>query len=228
MFRLSFHAVNSPARRLLPEEEEQHSIASRHADHLEEAIEEDRRLQATTDPDMEVTVHHHLPDVGRLHDDTEDDRGQESVISTRIGHAHIHDQGHHEGRGLGHFHQGLEVEPHLDGTEVEHVGRARRRQEGEGEGALVTRAILATATAAVVGAEADTGGAGDDGVLARLCVGYESTASDRDVAVCWERQGCVGIFLYPWEVRRNELPIVGVCGGAKRKATMWVVGNTVN
>ena len=56
---------------------------------------------------------------------------------------------------------------------MEDVGRARRRQEGEGGGAPATRAILVTATEVVAGAEVDTEGAGDDRVTVRPCVRYE-------------------------------------------------------
>lgn len=175
MFRLCSHAANSPIPHLLPEEADQHSIDSRRVGHHGEAIEEDHRLRSMTVQGTEVTVLHHLLDVGRLHDDMEDDQVQETVIWIPTGHAHFHGQGHPEEHDRDRFRQDPEAGLHHEGTGVGYVGRARHRQEEEGEGVRVTPAILATAIEVAAEAEVDMEGAGDDRVMAMLRVRYKRT-----------------------------------------------------
>lgn len=56
---------------------------------------------------------------------------------------------------------------------MQDVGRARRRQGEDGEGARVIRAIPATVTEVAAGAEADMEGAGDDRIVALLRVTFK-------------------------------------------------------
>lgn len=187
MFQLSFHAANSPAPHLLPEEVDQHSIASRHVDRRE-GVTEDHPHQAMTALGMAVIVLHHRPDVCRLHEDMGDDQAQETAIWIHTGHARIHDQDRREGLDHAHFRPGLQAGLHPEGTEVQDVGRARRRQGEDGGGARVIRAIPATVTEVAAGAEADMEGAGDDRSVALPRVTLGRTMGDRDqdrVGVHW-------------------------------------------
>ena len=165
MFRLCYRAGNSPALHLLLDEAGQRLIASKHVGHLEEATEGtegDHHLQAMNVQDMEVTALHHHLGAHHLQDDMEDDQARETATWIPTGHAHIHDQGRREGLDHVHFRLDLQVELRPEGTEVEGAGTARSSQEGPGEEARATPAILATAVEAAAEAEVDThGGEGD-------------------------------------------------------------------